>query len=133
MHLGPIKIRPLHLKIHRNIANRIHFSAQDVLNLVSGAKKENRNNQPLKRVSDIIARTSACYIWPSALGIAAKLGSLLSLAFVLVGGRSWLKMSDSPMIKSGIFGELFDFLSVVVCIMYVYLVVVPLLQPKLQY
>jgi len=40
VHLGPIKIRPLHLKIDRNIANRIHFSAQDVLNLVSGAKKE---------------------------------------------------------------------------------------------
>ena len=52
-------------------------------------------------------------MWSSALGIAAKLGSLLSLAFVLVGRRSWLKMSNSPMIKSVIFRELFDFLSVV--------------------
>ena len=52
-------------------------------------------------------------MWPSALGIAAKLGSLLSLAFVLVGRRNWLKMSNSPMIKSVIFRELFDFLSVV--------------------
>ena len=52
-------------------------------------------------------------MWPSALGVAAKLGSLLSLAFVLVGRRNWLKMSNSPMIKSVIFRELFDCLSVV--------------------
>jgi hypothetical protein len=50
---------------------------------------------------------------PSALGIAAKLGSLLSLAFVLVGRRDWLKMNGSPIGKLGFPGELFDFLSVV--------------------
>jgi hypothetical protein len=84
-----------------------------VLNLVSGAKKE-KSQQPTTdtRIGHHCEDICMLYL-PSALGIAAKLGSLLSLAFVLVGGRSWLKMSDSPMIKSGIFGELFDFLFVV--------------------
>ena len=102
----------MNLKIDRNIAKRIHFSAQDVLILVSGAKKE-KPQQPTTdtRVGHHCEDICMLYL-PSALGIAAKLGSLLSLAFVLVGRRSWLKMSDSPMIKSGIFRELFDFLFV---------------------
>ena len=89
-------------------------SAQDVLILVFGAKKEKPQQPTTNTRIGHIAMTVVCNMRPSALGVAAKLGSLLSLAFVLVGRRSWLKMSNSPMIKSVIFRELFDCLSVVV-------------------
>jgi hypothetical protein len=84
-----------------------------VLILVFGAKKE-KPQQPTTdtRIGHHCEDRGMLYL-PSALGIAAKLGSLLSLAFVLVGRRSWLKMSDSPIGKLGFYRELFDFLSVV--------------------
>ena len=70
MHLGPIKIRLLHLKIDRNIANRIHFSAQDVLILVFGAKKE-KPQQPTTdtRIGYHCEDRGMLYL-PSALGNA---------------------------------------------------------------
>jgi hypothetical protein len=54
-----------------------------VLNLVSGAKKE-KSQQPTTdtRIGHHCEDICMLYL-PSALGIAAKLGSLLSLAFVL--------------------------------------------------
>ena len=95
------------VSIFRHMMCRIEFLAP---------KNKNHNNQPLIRVGKPIGRVAAWRSWPSSLGIAAKLGPLLSLAFLRVRRRGWLKMSDSPIGKVGNRRELFDFLSVVVYI-----------------
>ena len=76
-------------------------------------KNKIHNNQPQIRVGKPFAVVAACWKWPSMAIVASKKERRLSLAFVRVGGRTWLKMSDSPMGKFGSSGEHCDFLSVV--------------------
>ena len=75
-------------------------------------KNKNRNNQPQIHVGKPFAVAAACWKWASVAIVASKKDRRLSLAFVRVGGRTWLKMSSSPMGKFGSSGEHFHFLSV---------------------
>ena len=75
-------------------------------------KNKIHNNQPQIRVGKPFAVVAACWKWASVAIVASEKERRLSLAFVRVGGRTWLKMSDSPMGKLGSSGEHYDFLSV---------------------
>ena len=90
-------------------------------------KNKNHNNQPQIRIGKPFAVVVACWKWPSMAIVASKKERRLSLAFVRVGGRTWLKMSYSPMGKFGSSGEHFHFLSVATSS---YVVQIPMVNRK---
>ena len=75
-------------------------------------KNKIHNNQPQIRVGKPFAVVAACWKWVSMAIVASKKDRQLSLAFLRVRRRSWLKMSGSPMGKLGYSREVFDFLPV---------------------
>ena len=76
-------------------------------------KNKNHNNQPQIRVGKPFPVVAACWKWVSMAIDASKKDRQLSLAFLRVRRRSWLKMSGSPMGKLGYSREVFDCLPVV--------------------
>ena len=95
---------------HKEVMKKRHKMCQfDFLE----PKNKNHNNQPQMRVEKPFAVVAACCWKLASMAIvASEKERRLSLAFVSVGGRTWLKMSDSPMGKFGSSGEHYDFLSV---------------------
>ena len=116
--LGPIEIRAWDVKIddrsigkHKEVMKKRHKMCQfDFLE----PKNKNHNNQPQIRVEKPFAVVAACWKLASMAIVASEKERRLIVAcfFVRVGGRTWLKMSDSPMGKFGSSGEHCDFLSV---------------------